>query len=498
MFTKISIIKFIITLFLIHCAAQGPASGGPKDEKGPEIISINPPINVSEFSKNTPITLKFNEMIDPVSVPSSIKIYPEQEWNLKVNRNTVVIHPKQKKWRINNNLRINISRKIRDYQGNKMDKPIQLIYTIDETISLGSIYGQIINIESSEIFEIGLYKWPLTDSSQFIYKVETDNLGKFRFDDLLLNKYVVAGINGNLHDFSKQIRKNTYTLYHENYINLNNNYKNATINLLAADPLKKTKINSFEMISQYYAKLKLSDGTFHPYIIDQNLEPGDTIIINLNNYNNIESYFMPEYKFILKEIYDTIPPYIERTEYKNSNLLITFSEPITITKDLFKKDLSFKIENELKIKLENLSDTLNSISILGNKITDYFGNSMEDSIKIINLNLNENTKSNFKGGNILGSINYSGTELIKIEARNIDSNKTYHTQSSDNLFSITNIPSGYYEIWAFESLNLIYPENYFSGRWEPYEHSANFTFYSDSVEVRALWDVEGIILDFNK
>ena len=123
---------------------------------------------------------------------------------------------------------------------------------------------------------------------------------------------------------------------------------------------------------------------------------------------------------------------------------------------------------------------------------------MDDSIKIINLNLNENTRSNFKGGNILGSINYNGTELIKIEARNIDSNKTYHTQSSDNLFSITNIPPGYYKIWAFESLNLIYPEKYFSGRWDPYEHSANFTFYSDSVEVRALWDVEGIILDFNK
>ena len=344
MFTKISIIKFIIILFLIHCAAQGPASGGPKDEKGPEIILINPPNNDSEFSQNTPITLKFNEMIDPVSVPSSIKIYPEQEWNLKVNRNTVVIYPKQKKWKTNDNLRINVSRKIRDYQGNKMDKPIQLIYIINETISLGSIYGQIINIESSEIFEIGLYKWPLTDSSQFIYKVETDNLGKFKFDDLLLNKYVVAGINGNLRDFSKQIRKNTYALYHENYINLNNNYKNATIGLLAANPLKKTKINSFEMISQYYAKLKLSDGTLHPYIIDQNLEPGDTIIINLNNYNNIESYFMPEYKFILKEIYDTIPPYIESTEYKNSNLLITFSEPISITKNLFKKTYPLKLK----------------------------------------------------------------------------------------------------------------------------------------------------------
>ena len=499
MSTRIFIIHINICIIFFNCAAQAPASGGPKDEKGPKIISINPKNTAFNFSSNNSIILKFDEMLDPVSVPSSIRILPEQEWGLKISKNTIVIQPK-KRWKTNANLRINISRRLRDYQNNKMDKPIQLLYPIHDTIPQGSIQGKIINILSSEIFEIGLYKWPITDSSQFIYKVETDKTGSFIFDFLPLDKFIIIGINGILNDFSKQIRKNSYCMHHDEFINLKPNYQNAKIQLLSSKPLEQLKINSFEMIGQYHTKLKLSDGSMISYSIDTLLNIDDTVKINLKSFNDVEEYKIPEYKFILQEISDTIPPYIQKTEFNDSTFYITFSEPVKLIVDSFENNnnfLPFNIENNFKIAFENFPDTIKSLKIKGGSIKDFSDNRMKDSLRIINVDFNDNEKLNLKGGSILGSIEYNGNEIIQVQALNIDTNETFYTQMHKKLFSFINIPSGFYKLWAYESLNKINPEIIFSGRWNPYEHSAKFVFYSDSIEVRALWDVEGIKINFN-
>ena len=48
-------------------------------------------------------------------------------------------------WANNNNLRISIERKIRDYQGNKMESPIDLIYSTTSDLNYGQISGNISN-----------------------------------------------------------------------------------------------------------------------------------------------------------------------------------------------------------------------------------------------------------------------------------------------------------------------------------------------------------------
>ena len=83
-----------------------------------------------------------------------------------------------------------------------------------------------------------------------------------------------------------------------------------------------------------------------------------------------------------------------------------------------------------------------------------------------------------------------------VEAREIANNKIYTAKVENQKFKLENLQAGVYKLWAFESRHATEPGTYFSGTWVPYSRAARFVLYPDSVDVRARWDVEGIIIDF--
>ena len=52
-------ILYINILLLLNCAAQGTASGGPKDTEGPILLSIDPPNKSQNIPVDQKITLSF-------------------------------------------------------------------------------------------------------------------------------------------------------------------------------------------------------------------------------------------------------------------------------------------------------------------------------------------------------------------------------------------------------------------------------------------------------
>ena len=66
----------------------------------------------------------------------------------------------------------------------------------------------------------------------------------------------------------------------------------------------------------------------------------------------------------------------------------------------------------------------------------------------------------------------------------------------NNKFKLSNLPAGLYKLWGFEVLNTQNPDVYFSGLWTPYHRAARFATYSDTIDVRARWDVEDINIYF--
>ena len=182
MFMKVKLCFLYISFIIFFgCAAQGTASGGPKDLEGPKLISIQPENKTIEILPNQKIILSFNELLDPVSVQNAITIM--DEYKIKVKGRHIIIMPKIN-WASNKMLTIYISRKIRDYQKNIMAEPIQIIYSTGKHISKTHIIGKIEGYEKGTIVEVGLYNWPLNTEEKVLQKVETNDNGLFKFESL--------------------------------------------------------------------------------------------------------------------------------------------------------------------------------------------------------------------------------------------------------------------------------------------------------------------------
>ena len=496
---KFFLLNIIIILF-ISCAAQGPASGGPPDTVGPILISVQPPNQTLEITPDQKITLSFNELLDPISIPASITI--EEDYKLKVRGRRIIIIP-DNNWPINHALNINLSRKIRDYQKNIMVAPIQLVYSTGTKILDGHISGNIEGYYSEKIIGVGLFNWPIHDSSMVIRKIEADEKGFFKFEFIDYGKYTLGAIEGILTDFDKEIRKKYYAMATSDYISLTPTNKTQHVKMLLSKPLERLKITSVVMENQYCTKLIMNDQSEENFIIDSLLTPGDSVKINITKYNRLETYSLPEYTFILPEITDTTGPTYKGSEFSPEALRLTFSEPVHLTsgavvteQDTLDIALNFNMENSFTVILSNLSDTITYIKLLGNYIQDWQGNIMVDSIKKVSINRIDKKEGIIIGGKILGSVIYFGKEYLMVEALNIANDDIYTAPVNNQKFKLENLPAGLYKLWAFETLHKTEPNTYFSGTWEPYNRAARFTIYPDSVDVRARWDIEGIVIDF--
>ena len=491
---------YTVILFFFSCAAQGPATGGPPDKQGPKLISVEPSNQSINIPQNQKITLTFSELLDPISVPSSILI--NNNYKLKIRGRKIILIPVTV-WPKNQMINIYLSRKIRDYQKNIMSNPIQLAFTTGNDISQAYIAGNIIEFNKDNLIEVGLFKWPLTDNNKFLQKVETDKNGNFKFSYLDYGEYIIGAIEGELTDFSKQLRKKKYAMSTENKISLTPDNPSKYSKMILSEPLEQLIITSVEMKSQYSINLIMNNHSEEVIMIDSMYSIGDSISINLVKSNRLESYTLPPYTFILPEILDTIGPINNDIRFSSETLSIHFNEPIKSTSESITAEynnleipLKFKIEDLNTIILGNLDDSITHVKLHGNYIYDWNNNVMPDSIKLIPITKSLEDERIIIGGNILGTIIYSGKNPVSIRAHSINNKNIYHTEVVNNKFRLENLEQGIYTLWAYESLH----ENvktYFSGLWEPYHRAAHFTIYPDSVDVRARWDIEGIIINFD-
>ncbi len=497
----IPLLPLFIILLLLGCAAQSPATGGPLDKKGPVLISVHPVDESLNISTEQKIILTFSELLDPVSIPASIQIGSDLEYKLKIRGRRLIIQPKSA-WPEDGLIRINLSRKIRDYQKNMMAEPIQLIFSTGSEIPTGLIKGKIIGYELKNLIEVGLFEWHHSIESTYIQKVEADESGLFHFTGIENGRYTIIAIEGVITDVAKQLEKKNYAMLTSSFIQISAEEKEKTVEMLLSEPLEKLQITSIDMQSQYCAKIVMNDNSNEVFILDTLKNPGDSIFVNLGKSNRLETYQIPEYSFILPEITDTLAPKLLQSIFDTDHFTLIFSEPvqinkngITINPDSIKIPLLFKFENEYSVMFPDLPDSINKIQLLGEYIHDWAGNVFPDSVKSVNIQ-HKKVEEQIIGGDILGFVNYDGKEPVKVEAHKIGTESYYISDVENKKFHLSNIASGLYEIWGFEVINLLDPNVYFSGTWNPHRRAAQFSIYPDTVEVRTRWDIEGINLNF--
>ncbi len=514
--------KLFLLMVFLGCAAQGPASGGPEDLAGPIILNIYPENGLTNLKTLDKIEIFFDELVDPLSIPAGIKIYPSIEYKIKIRGKKVIILPQKSILKENQNYRINISKTIRDYRGNGMKAPLNIIYSSNDKISKKYIEGQLVNINTKTYNTVGLYDYPITKESVPKLIVESDNDGNFLFDYIDSGNYTIVALEGKISDFNKQIRLNRYGIVNHDNLDLNNNDFISGLKIFMDQPIERKYIQSIDLVNTQFCRINYNDGEIESYIIpwknketQSYYEVGDTINIKLEKSNQLEKYLTPDFKYILSEKNDTIPPKIFFSELNESKLDIIFSEPIKKWKhisEIQNDDLNaytiFGINDSDTLTLNYdfidpmsisvaIPDSIEKIQILNYNIKDVNGNSLIDSITTIPITYESDNNLENSLGSIKGEITYSGNEKIILNIENIKSELNYYTYMQNNQYSFEALPAGEYILWGYEVLNSIDENRYFSGTWEPYQRAAKFNVYPDTIEVRARWLIEGISMDIN-
>ncbi len=508
-------------LLLWTCAAEGMAGGGPKDKQGPKVLAVTPqpgerPLNVLER-----ITIRFDEMVNPLSVPASVIITPETEVVIRTRGKQVYIQPVNT-WPADEVIHIRVSRTIRDYRENQMDRPLELFYSTGASLPEGKISGRLFDMTKDKIVEVGLFLNEPEDTLTLVRRTDAADDGTFAFLHVPAGKYVAAAFEGEISNPYEDIMNFRYGIQPTLPFILPNNGEMRDIPILMSDAVPRLFVKSVEIVNPVYGVLYFNDGSTMPYIFPLSgrqgeldtmgissrfPQPGDSIRIALTLTNRLESYEMKPYDFVMPEVTDTLAPKVERYGWEEDRYEIRFSEPvklksgdkeaadslIMITPDT--TDVSFipwHFTDPFILTLDSIPGRGNEITCRLDLLTDYMGNSFDDTLLVFGISPPPEDPPAVEGGSISGRVIYTGEDTLIVKAVPVNGEKSYFTRSITGDFSFENLPPGDYTFEAFEIKNPVSPQVYFSGLWDPFQPAAEFGGSIDTVEVRKRWLVEGL------
>ncbi len=126
-------------------------------------------------------------------------------------------------------------------------------------------------------------------------------------------------------------------------------------------------------------------------------------------------------------------------------------------------------------------------------ISDMYSNQILDTINIQNKFISDDDV--VQGGNIYGSVTYSGSYPVIVKAESSDLESIYHTYvDSMQNFSFFNIKPGFYTFSSYEVLDNYDSTYYYNGSWDPFKRAAKFGIYPDLLEVRSHWDIKDMVI----
>ena len=488
--------KYYLFLFIyifFSCASQGSPSGGPIDNTGPSMINIYPDNN-SLILEDDKIVISFDELINPITVVNAIDIFPYNDFSYRISGKKIIISP-NKSWKINNILKIKLSRYIADYQNNFMSSPIELFYFNSSESHNKLISGNIINHDSN-LYELGLYEIENLNY-ELIEKTESDKNGKFNFKYLKAGTYFIAAVSDSLVNIKDDIRKRRYGMITDSFIDLINNDTTYT-SIQIDNPIERLSIQSFDQLNNNFGYIMYTNGKQDPFIFSSD---NDSLLINIKLKNRLESYEI-NYPVALNNIIDTIPPTIKSFEILDNNGQLILSEPIKknpiifYSQDSVDYNLDYTFINPFTITFP-INNKLGSEIFITN-LNDTYNNLVSDTLSLLIDSSNILDDSIIEGGNVFGSVIYNGNYSIIIKAQGIDSDNTYYAISDKNGdFYIANIEPGFYRFSAFEFLGGYDSTQYFSGLWEPVSRASKFKIYPEELEIRKHWDIKDMIIEID-
>ena len=177
---------------LASCATPTSPTGGPADEKGPEIIRTEPETGTTNF-KGQSITLHFSEFVERSSLNQAIVIEPDIgiSYNIDWGRKSAEVEF-ESQIPDSTTLILTVGTDLTDTNNNGMSSPKKIAVSTGSEIDDGEIIGKVINAatgEGSEGKRVLLYREPYNLTQKADYIASTDTSGQFQFSYLPQGKF---------------------------------------------------------------------------------------------------------------------------------------------------------------------------------------------------------------------------------------------------------------------------------------------------------------------
>ena len=543
------LLKQLVLILFISCAAVMSPPGGPKDETPPELIETFPPDGTTHFEGGR-VELLFSEYLDENTVDRAIAILPslKEKPDITYSGKKVYIDFPDSLF-MNQTYIISINRDLGDEHRVKLSQGIQVAFSTGPQIDQGAISG---TVQYSKDASLNLWKIQNElDQIKFYervpdYVIDASSEGHYEFKFLSLGEYRIAAVDRTLSGTPIVSDRFAYGLSWLPIIGLGSDENVEGVNIQIPDRLGGIRMISAESFQESWGRVSFSE-SIKDVINEIQLEitDDDSSMVNadffedpkdneklyfllddpMNGYISIKSKTLNKWNTTLVDSgsirvkmesnIDTVALSIVQPNAKYQlhiesdhirPLKIIFSNLVELDQyeNLFSmlKDsvlIPYTINWDSPISL-NLAPKENweprstyNLKISRDEITPAFGMALKDSITSIAFKT-----SDYQGfGSLIINSHHNSNssiiaELIKME-------KAYpvfrSVVNSEGSTTMNNVPEGNYSLMFFQDSDS--NMQYSHGRIDPYRTAEWFYHYPDTVKIRTNWDIELQEIDLN-
>jgi len=528
--------------------------GGENDKIPPSIIEAYPKNGTTNFSEQF-VEFDFSEYVNKNTIRDAIFISPIIEGTLEyswTNKTVEITFPDTLKK--NTTYSVMIGTEIKDMNNNNpMKAPFILTFSTGDKIDSAEISGRVYSSKAKGTLIFAYKNFHdtlniLKDKPSYISQV--DENGNFSLVGLGFGKYKVFAIidefKNNIYNIGEdQIGVQSKTI---ELTDTNNIIKNLNFFLTKEDTLEPhfqkvtmtdrnhfvvefneaidssklsidnffiydstiSKVFSFRKIFKGKKKDQYILGFTDSLVLENNLYLTGTDIYDIHE----NKLFHESYNFMPSDKVDTnaitinkiVTKYEQNTiDFLNPNFVIHFSDAfdtlsakqglIFITKDSLAISINISFIDDASIQIdiiENLKPKREYFVLIDlNSFEDLAGNKIDTTISNRLLTVN---KFDFTGA--MGKVISSDKKNIKVKLKSIKRGGTNYQVSlnKDFTFEFTRIIPGDYLVWVYEDKDS--NDVYTYGNIAPFKFSEKFTYYPDTLKLKARWPIGDIFIDF--
>ncbi len=540
---------------LLRCAAVGPPPGGPEDKTPPSLVSTSPPSGTTGVEEGFTLELTFSERLHEETDGSALRIAPSIEEPLEVEldkERLIVGFPNA--LADDQTYILTLTRDLMDERRNRLDQTYQIAFSTGDVIAGSRIAGTVYGAAEGSSALVYLFREGESHDDSLLmrrpqYFTETDDSGRYAFDYLDAGRYTPVAHTGGTPPSPVAPSRNPYGLTWEKSILLNDSTQEVyNVNILLGREVGQFRVLSVELDDAVSGTVGLSnpfDLTDAPDVqmsflhsesggempashlfqyegerkalrfFAEGLTAGDVYSVSVSGLKDSVAQSLeaadrtirvPETDPLPPSIHSPAPNQKITVEPGVTPMVLQFTKPIALVGDsavVFTESDAGIVNSTISVEASTVEVSPENgwvegvsyqLKLIGAGIESADGQAPADSVLHFEIMAGAVRGTGGLIGQLAGA--YVRGSIVTARPIEKDLKSVSVSVNSGGEFKIEKLSEGKWILSAFQDADG--NGRYSYGKLFPHSASEPFTTLNDTIEVRANWDIDGIVLTYPK